>query len=53
MKVEDFNNALFFKFLRILGVPKEATDEDIRKQYRRFAVLVHPDKVYCRLLFTL
>jgi len=26
-------------------VPRDATDDDIRKQYRKLAVLIHPDKV--------
>jgi len=29
----------------ILGLRKDCSDEDIRKYYRRQAVLVHPDKV--------
>lgn len=28
----------------VLGVPDDASDDDIRKQYRRLAVLIHPDK---------
>ncbi|KAL9951978.1 hypothetical protein ACROYT_G044741 [Oculina patagonica] len=28
----------------VLGVPRDATDDDIRKQYRKLAVLIHPDK---------
>ena len=31
----------------ILGLRKDCSDEDIRKYYRRQAVLVHPDKVCC------
>ena len=32
----------------MLGVPDDASDDDIRKQYRKLAVLIHPDKVqYC------
>jgi len=32
----------------VLGVPDDASDDDIRKQYRKLAVLIHPDKVqYC------
>ena len=30
----------------VLGVPRDATDDDIRKQYRKLAVLIHPDKVW-------
>ena len=30
----------------VLGVPRDATDDDIRKQYRKLAVLIHPDKVF-------
>ena len=26
-------------------MPSDATDDDIRKQYRKLAVLIHPDKV--------
>jgi len=29
----------------ILGLKAAATDDDIKKYYRRQAVLVHPDKV--------
>ena len=29
----------------ILGLKSSATDEDIRRYYKRQAVLVHPDKV--------
>lgn len=29
----------------VLGVPRDATEDDIRKQYRKLAVLIHPDKV--------
>jgi len=29
----------------ILGLPRDATDADIKKQYRRLAVLYHPDAV--------
>ena len=29
----------------ILGLNSEATDEQIKRYYRRQAVLVHPDKV--------
>lgn len=29
----------------ILGLKATATDDDIKKYYRRQAVLVHPDKV--------
>ncbi|XP_032232072.2 uncharacterized protein LOC116614780 [Nematostella vectensis] len=28
----------------ILGVPPEASDDDIKRQYRKLAVLIHPDK---------
>ena len=29
-------------------MPDDASDDDIRKQYRKLAVLIHPDKVqYC------
>ena len=27
-------------------MPRDATDDDIRKQYRKLAVLIHPDKVH-------
>ena len=33
----------------VLGVPSDATDDDIRKQYRKLAVLIHPDKVHVHL----
>jgi len=29
----------------ILGLTKDCSDDDIKKYYRRQAVLVHPDKV--------
>ena len=29
----------------VLGVPSDASDDDIKKQYRKLAVLIHPDKV--------
>ena len=37
----------------ILGLRSDATDEEIKRYYRRQAVLVHPDKVLCyiRMLF--
>lgn len=28
----------------VLGVPSDASDDDIRKQYRKLAMLIHPDK---------
>ena len=31
----------------ILGLRSDATDEEIKRYYRRQAVLVHPDKVLC------
>ena len=35
----------------MLGLPDDASDDDIRKQYRKLAVLIHPDKVqYCHSL---
>ena len=36
----------------VLGVPRDATDDDIRKQYRKLAVLIHPDKVLSLSCFT-
>jgi len=30
----------------ILGLRRDCTDDDVRKYYRRQAVLVHPDKVH-------
>ena len=32
-------------YFSILGLKASATDEDIRRYYKRQAVLVHPDKV--------
>ena len=36
---------LLFSNFSILGLKAEATDDDIKKYYRRQAVLVHPDIV--------
>lgn len=36
----------------ILGLRSNAADEEIKHYYRRQAVLVHPDKVMQRLLFS-
>ena len=30
---------------RILGITPDATDEEVRKAYRRMAIQYHPDKV--------
>jgi curved DNA-binding protein CbpA len=34
-----------FKLFRILGVSPSATDEEIKRNYRDMAKVVHPDKV--------
>jgi len=31
-------------YYKILGVEKDATDNDIKKAYRRLAIIHHPDK---------
>ena len=33
-------------YCSVLGVPSDASDDDIRRQYRKLAVLIHPDKVW-------
>ena len=35
------------QYCSVLGVPSDASDDDIRRQYRKLAVLIHPDKVQC------
>ena len=45
-------------FYSILGLKVDCTDEEIRKYFRRQAVLVHPDKVgtvklYRKFIFAL
>lgn len=35
---------LFYCFYSILGVPPNSSQEQIRKHYKKIAVLVHPDK---------
>lgn len=31
-------------YYKILGVPRDATDEDVKKAYRKMALQHHPDK---------
>ena len=35
----------FVFFFSILGVSSDVSDDDIRRQYRKLAMLIHPDKV--------
>jgi DnaJ family protein C protein 7 len=39
-------------YYKILGVEKDADDNQIKKAYRKLAIIHHPDKV-CYFLFTL
>ena len=43
---------ILLEYFSILGVRFDASDEDIKKYYRKQAVLVHPDKVSVKISVT-